>query len=232
MKAKKIYKKKIDWNSKKAKEFLDEPRIRKMLSLVGTNKKVLDVGCFTGDIALEIKKKGNEVVGIDCNIEFVKMTQKKGIDAKFANFEEKFPFKNESFDLIVAGEIIEHIYHTENFLKECHRILKKDGEIIITTPNINYWVYRIKMLFGKTLPFGIESGEDTEFPGHIRYYTFESMEKTLKNYNFEIEKKISSNIINRSIIKLEKVAELWPSIGYHIIVKAKKYKPKSRFYSI
>lgn len=222
MKAKKIYKKKIDWNSKKAKEFLDEPRIRKMLSLVGTNKKVLDVGCFTGDIALEIKKKGNEVIGIDCNTEFVKMTQKKGIDAKFANFEEKFPFKNESFDLIVAGEIIEHIYHTENFLKECHRVLKKDGEIIITTPNINYWVYRIKMLFGKTLPFAIESGEDTEAnPGHIRYYTVESLKKTTEKFGFKNKIVTSSNIINRKI-KLEKIAEIWPSIGYHIILKAKR----------
>lgn len=224
MKTKLKFTKKIDWDSNKAKSFLDEPRIRKTLALVGTGKKVLDIGCYTGDISLAIKEKGNTVVGLDCNTEFVKMTQKKGIKAKFANFEGKFPIKSNSFDLIVAGEIIEHIYHTENFLKECNRVLKKNGEIIITTPNINYWAYRIKMLFGKTLPFAIESGEESEAnPGHVRYYTIDSLKETLQKFGFEPTVIISSNILNRKI-KLEKLADFWPSIGYHIIMKAKKVK--------
>jgi len=220
--AKKRYTKKIDWNKEKAESFLNEPRLRKTLSLVGTGKKVVDVGCYTGDIALAIKNKGNTVIGLDCNTEFVKMTQKKGIPAKFANFEEKLPLPSNSADLIVAGEIIEHIYHTENFLKECHRLLKNSGEIIITTPNINFWTYRIKMLFGKTLPFSIESGEDTELnPGHVRYYTKDSLIKTLRKFGFEPEIVTASNLLNRKV-KLEKIADVWPSLGYHLIVKAKK----------
>lgn len=216
------YTKAIDWNPEKANDFLNEPRIRKMIQLAGTGHKVLDVGCYSGDISLAIKNNGNEVVGLDSNVTFVKMAKERGIPAKFADFEEKFPVASNSFDVIVAGEIIEHIYHTEKFLQECHRVLKKGGELVITTPNINWFWYRFKMLFGKTLPYAIEAGEDTEAcPGHVRYYTVDSLTKTLQKFGFKVELVTSSNMLNGKVT-FEKVAEIWPSMGYHIIVKAKK----------
>jgi len=212
---------KFEWNDAKAKEFMSDLRIVKTLSMVGTNKTVLDIGCFTGDIALAIKQKGNKVFGLDCKSEFIKMTQAKGIPAKLTNLEKKFPIKNESIDLIVAGEIIEHIYYTERFLRECHRILKKDGEILITTPNVNWLSFRLQMLLGKTLPYSIESGVELDFPGHCRYYTVESILQTLKKFGFKVEIIRSSQIMNR-FVKLSWLADKWPSIGYQLIVKAKK----------
>ena len=216
-----IMDKKYNWDETKAKEFMSDLRIVKTLSMVGTNKTVLDIGCYTGDIALAIKQKGNRVFALDCKPEFIKMTQEKGIPAKLTNLEKRFPIKPESIDLIVAGEIIEHIYYTERFLRECNRVLKKGGEIIITTPNINWLSFRIQMILGKTLPFGIESGVETDFPGHCRYYTVESLSQTLKNFGFEIEEVRASQIMNKAI-KLSWLADKWPSIGYQLIVKAKK----------
>jgi ubiquinone/menaquinone biosynthesis C-methylase UbiE len=224
MKMREIYNKQINWNKTKSDIFMNEPRIKKMLSLVETNQKVLDIGCYTGDISLAIKEKGNAVIGLDCNTEFVKMSKNKGIDARFANFEEKFPIKSNSIDLVFAGEIIEHIYNTEIFLKECNRVLKKNGSLIISTPNINYWVYRLKMLFGKTLPYGIEAGNESEFPGHIRYYTFESLIKTTNKFGFKQEVITSSSILERNNLKVTFLSNIIPTIGYHIIIKTIKKK--------
>lgn len=52
-----------------------------------------------------------------------------------ANLNERSPFPNERFDTILASEIIEHLDNPLYFLKECKRILKPNGTIILTTPN-------------------------------------------------------------------------------------------------
>jgi len=52
-----------------------------------------------------------------------------------------YPIYNESYDTIIAGEVIEHLNSPFNFLKECKRIMKPDGRLIITTPNMNSITY-------------------------------------------------------------------------------------------
>lgn len=56
---------------------LAELRIEKTLSLIGSGKRVLDVGCCDGSITLRIKKLGNEVVGIDISEKAVRRARKK-----------------------------------------------------------------------------------------------------------------------------------------------------------
>ena len=164
-----VYNKKIDWDKTKAYNLLHEPRVRKMLQFVGANNMVVDIGSYSGDIAKAIQDKGNNIIGLDCNKKFVEMTKVAGVNAMYADFEKSLPIKDKSVDLVFAGEVIEHIYHTEIFLKEAHRVLKDGGELIISTPNLAYWGHRIKLLFGVAPNIlGYESGEDLEAnPGHV-----------------------------------------------------------------
>lgn len=226
-----IYNKMIDWTEEDSKKFLNESRIKKMLRFIPNttefgsyNAKILDLGCFNGDFLNELKRrKCKNIEGADCNKKFVEATNKKEITAYLVNFEGLMPYIDEYFDAVFAGELIEHIYNTERFLCEIRRILKKDGLLILSTPNFNYWPYRIHHLLGHTLPIiGLESGEDTEFPGHIRYYTKESLTAILKKYGFEVDQIIGSNILNRGPWKLEKLADKWPGISNHLIVVAKR----------
>lgn len=209
----------IDWNSEKAAAFLAEPRVKKMIQECPEYSIVGDLGCFTGDLAAELDKKNNIVAGFDCNQEFVDMTNsKENVIAYKTNFEQPIDFPDKSFDALVAGELLEHIYRTEVFLKECHRLLGDDGILILSTPNLGYLGHRIKMLFGVAPPImHYESGLDIQNPGHVRYFTAQALIDLLEKFGFKVEKVRGSQLFGSSF--LGDIAQSW---AYHLIVVARK----------
>lgn len=111
--------------------------------------KVLDVGCGSGDLGGTIKERfQSEIHGIEINPEAINNSKKRGILVKKADIEDKWPYKDREFDVVTATEIIEHVVNPDHFLREARRVLKKDGHIIITTPNLAAWFNRIIFLFG------------------------------------------------------------------------------------
>jgi len=108
--------------------------------------RILDIGCNKTDIHSDIEK-------ITENPE----SEVYGMDAIMTNYKEnvvradahRIPFKNEVFDCIFAGEIIEHLIDPATFLKEIERVLKNGGLLVLTTPNINSWVYMKMTLRGR-----------------------------------------------------------------------------------
>ena len=104
-----------------------------------------------------------------------------------ANIEHHLPFKNNTFDLVFAGEIIEHVVDTDLFLDECKRILKKNGYLLLTTPNLSSWINRIRLLLGRQ-PFYCENrlriGIDA---GHVRNYVPRELRKQLLEHRFNVK---------------------------------------------
>lgn len=96
--------------------------------------KILDVGCSYGLLHQQISNDG--VFGLDIKIGKYTKNFIKG-NAQF------MPFKDNSFDTLVCGELIEHLKNPEKFLKECRRTLKMGGTLILTTPNKNSWVNKL-----------------------------------------------------------------------------------------
>lgn len=90
--------------------------------------KVLDIGHSVGTLHDSVSTKAQQTIGMDIAIRKAERNVMKG-DA------ERMPVKTSSFDCIVAGELIEHLQKPPSFLEECKRVLKKDGTLIITTPN-------------------------------------------------------------------------------------------------
>ena len=84
--------------------------------------RVLDIGCGEHKII-------HEAIGLD-------LYSYKNID--IISDAENMPFLNESFDSIVMLEVIEHLKNPEKAIKEIYRILKKKGQVIISTPNVNF----------------------------------------------------------------------------------------------
>jgi len=101
--------------------------------------KILDIGCATGHFLNECDKKGLVTYGIDISPEFIKKA-KKNTTAKLhvhdLNNGLKI-FRANSFNFITVFDVIEHLDSPINFLKECQRILKPKGKIILTTPNLS-----------------------------------------------------------------------------------------------
>jgi len=87
---------------------------------------ILDLGCGSGMVYNELKKEGfRNVSACDINKTFE--------DVKVFDFEKRFNYPSDSFDLIICFDVIEHIKDNLHFISEIHRILKPGGEVIILT---------------------------------------------------------------------------------------------------
>lgn len=112
-------------------------RMELMAELIPVKGTVLDVSCGMGSFTRFLKARLPfvEVSGFDFSdfaIEKAKEIDSR-IDYKVGDVYD-MPYKDNSFQTLTAGEILEHLEHPNKFLKECKRVLKKNGRIIITTP--------------------------------------------------------------------------------------------------
>lgn len=103
------------------------------------NHKVLDFGCGDGVLTWEIEKAGAQGYGVDSSEIAIQFARKKhrllGTKAIFhceSCYETSF--ESNHFDAIISTDVIEHVQDPVRFLKEIHRVLKKDGIAIMTTP--------------------------------------------------------------------------------------------------
>jgi 2-polyprenyl-3-methyl-5-hydroxy-6-metoxy-1,4-benzoquinol methylase len=142
---------------------------------------ILDIGCQKGDLCSEFQRLGYEPHGIEIGAEAVKIAKDRypTIDFQLADCEKEIPYEDNYFDLIWAGEVIEHIAHTDVFVEELSRVLKPGGRLILTTPLHN----RLKCLY-ITL-FRFEKHFDPEF-SHYRFYTKRSLTEVLRKRGLEV----------------------------------------------
>lgn len=119
----------------------------KFIQGICTGKTVLDLGCIrhSADFALadpnwlhkKIKSVATKIVGIDYLPKEIEKLNAVGYEIIFADVTKPIEL-NETFDVIVAGDLIEHLVNFEGFFENCIRLLKPNGMLIITTPNPFY----------------------------------------------------------------------------------------------
>ena len=97
---------------------------------------VLDVGCATGALLASLHDRGWRVTGVEISPCAAYARKERGLDVRDIPLEE-INFPGESFDVILASHLIEHLNDPRSFLTETYRILKKGGYLFITTPNIS-----------------------------------------------------------------------------------------------
>jgi methionine biosynthesis protein MetW len=138
-------------------------RMNRVLKIFGGLKqdvtRLLDIGCGDGFIALQIKHACNavEVYGIDQDCDSISVAKEKGIKTFILDVDNNpFPFPNDYFDAVFAGEVLEHLNNPDDFLEEVHRILRKKGTFVITTPNFAAWNNRIALALGFQ-PFSLDN---------------------------------------------------------------------------
>ena len=212
---------KVGWQPYKS----DLPRIKAIVNLVGTQKRVLDIGCYDGTIGSAILSNSNKVSGIDFSKEAVALAMQKGIDAYQADIEEDtMPFEEHSFEVIVFAEIIEHVFDTDAFLEKIKKYLTKDGQIVLTTPNLATLGRRFMLLLGKN-PL-IEVSCHNGAAGHIRYFVKESLFDLLNAHGFEVEVFTSDviNFSNSGNVFLRWPVRIFPTLGKSLIVRARLLK--------
>ncbi len=134
-------------------------------------REVLDVGCVgkSGIIHSKIAKVAKECVGIDIDVEKVKMMRRLGYNVIVAD-AENFSL-NRKFDVIVAGELIEHLSNPGLFLDCVRKHLKKTGYLVLTTPNAR----ALRIFLNK--PFTSE---------HVQLYNLRALTNLLQRHGFQV----------------------------------------------
>ena len=117
-----------------------EKNRRKIILKWLVNGKVLDMGS-TGHGDYEPTLHQFLKDNVDGNVIGLDIKKDENVDIVLDLNKKKYPIKSKSYDTIIAGDIIEHLDCPLIFLKECKRILKPNGRIILTTPNMNSITY-------------------------------------------------------------------------------------------
>jgi len=141
-----------------------------------TDGKVLDLGCGDGTRLRLLMELGWEGVGVDFDIHAIDRARGMGVDAYCGELTE-LGFADNSFDAIILRHVIEHIANPNAVLKECARLLKPDGQFIITTPNTRS--------IGQQ--YFAESWRGLEVPRHLTVYTCSALKNIVKHSGLRVK---------------------------------------------
>lgn len=206
-------------------------------------KKILDIGCGDGLFMNVIRdslkdRKGVSIWGVDYSEYKLAKARKQGHKVKQCDLEKGLPFADNSFDVVYAAELIEHLYNPDFLLEECNRVLKKGGIVIISTPNLHAWYNRLLFVVGiqplfyevSTKSPQIGSGilkrvKKGEAPvGHIHVFSRASLVDMLQNEGFHVRHVLGARFhaIPRAFHVLDKLFNARPSLASNLVAVAQK----------
>lgn len=207
-----------------------DPRFRKMWPFLHEHypdgARLLDIGCADGHFCRPLIGVGRwTCYGVDLLFDNAARCQKEGMLAVQSTFLDPLPFADESFDVVVAGEVVEHVTDERRFLREVHRVLKGGTRLILTTPNLVSLGNRLLMLLGRMPRFAF-----SEF--HYRMWNLDVMGRRLREAGFDVEH-VDSNYVGISRVfngPLGRIGEmfgrLYPRWGENLIIYSRKMGPQ------
>jgi SAM-dependent methyltransferase len=147
-------------------------RIPLIVGAVGRGKRVLDLGCRSGALTRHFLE-GNSVVGLDVDPAALEKAAALGIEPVQANVEEPLPFEDASFDVVVAGELFEHLQFPDALVREVRRVLRPGGVLTGSVPNAFRVQSRLRFLRGSP-------PEDD--PTHLRMFSPAALRELLAGF--------------------------------------------------
>lgn len=172
------------------KDLDENSSLKKMLCLIGENKRVIDFGCATGYFARFLYERGCEVTGVEVNPKAAKVAEnycKEVIlaDLDFVSLNEILleQTSSEKFDVAIFGDVLEHLRNPWKVLEETRKLLKPQGYVIASIPNIAHGAIRLALLQGnfQYQPLGILDNT------HLRFFTRQTVEHLFENTGYLID---------------------------------------------
>lgn len=153
-----------------------------------TQKNILDVGCSTGNLGFDIKKKLNaKVSGIELNPEMGKIAMQKLNKVIIGNAETDIiqnAFVSQEFDLIIFGDILEHLIDPWKVLREyTNQLLQPGGFVILSLPNVRHFDTLFNLIFKAYWPYRERGIHDQT---HLRFFTYRNIKEMIEIANLDI----------------------------------------------
>jgi SAM-dependent methyltransferase len=159
-----------------------------MLSLVrGTPERVLEVGCATGQHLRHLKEHGSRyAVGVEISPDVAEIARDNGTDVVWCgNIEEAdFGFGEGSFDLIIAGHVLEHLRDPWTVLRKLHGMLRPGGQLVGALPNVRHHSVLLPLVFRGHWQYEASGIMDWT---HLRFFTRDAVRELLTSTGFCVE---------------------------------------------
>ena len=140
------------------------------------NPRILDVGCGTG-ANLKMLAGLGRAEGVDISPQAVEFCRERGLDSVKLGAVEELPYENDSFDLVTALDVIEHLDDDVAGLREMRRVLRPEGRLLLFVPAFMFlW------------------GVQDDVSNHRRRYTLPSLLKAVEAAGFSVEWSSYANI--------------------------------------
>jgi len=136
---------KLKFKSKREKDIsLHKERGDKAIKMIeNKNHKILELGTGQGEMYQSLKEKGFNVTGTDIK----KYPETEDLNIVLCDLNNRFPFRDSSFDVVIALELLEHMFNPYKTMEEIKRVLKPNGYAIISMPNTASLFSRIGQLY-------------------------------------------------------------------------------------
>lgn len=161
-------------------------------------KDVLDIGCGAGNMFHHLARYGS-VVGVDNNTKPLAVARQRGHDVR-QGVAEDLPVDDEAFDLIALLDTVEHCGDDMAVLRECYRVCRPGGHLVITVPAfMRLWSH------------------NDELNAHKRRYTAKELRDKLRRVGFQVRRMSYNNFflfpLAAGLILLRRRAEQEPELG-------------------
>jgi 2-polyprenyl-3-methyl-5-hydroxy-6-metoxy-1,4-benzoquinol methylase len=139
----------------------------------GPGRKVLDLGCRDGSLT-RAYADGNEIVGVDADREALAAAAELGIQTRWADLDEPLDFDDASFDVVVAGELLEHLRDPHRVVVDARRVLRPGGTFVASVPNAYRLKNRVRFLLGR---------DPEDDPTHLQMFSPAAVRKLLDGFD-------------------------------------------------
>ena len=156
-------------------------------SVQDVNLKILDIGCGTGVLGSFFKKNQNcYVAGVEINQTAYELALQNLDTVVKGNFETlDLPFENNYFDIVIMGDVLEHLVDPVRSINKILPLINYQGKILITVPNVRNWRVVKSLVFNDNWQY--EDWGILDYT-HMRFFTKKSLQSLLLKQNIEIIK--------------------------------------------
>ena len=157
-------------------------RLRFLLAGVSPGERVLDLGCGEGAFAAQLALAGAEVLAVD--VAEVPLRRARaanpGLPTQLIDGEGAWDIADASFDVVWAGEVIEHVADTSRWLSELRRVLRPGGRLLLSTPDVGPLQLLSAALWRRAFAERFDPQGD-----HLRFYDRATLSAVIDSFGFE-----------------------------------------------